>query len=173
MTGNNNSKRPSFEEDWENGVMKFHFLNGDINLDCRKYGAYAIDPGCGVGKTTLIKELIKYRWMEGILYVAATIKELDEMYEYCKTLSESGFEYVNENGKLVSTVELKLDDILVLHSDYSKEGTDKDLWKNHPEDIAKKKIVLCTQSKLLNEPFHLLVDYQFMDDLYITPTEKL
>ena len=55
------------EESYGN-FLRFNFLNGTIDLDESKYGAYALCPGCGSGKTTIVKQLIKMKWYEVILY---------------------------------------------------------------------------------------------------------
>lgn len=137
-----------------NGFLEFNFLNGTIYLDESKYGAYALCPGCGSGKTTIVKQLIKLKWYEGILYSAFTIDECNSMYKWIK-------ENLVGRRNEITEEELKLDDIIVLHSDYTAEGTNKDLWLNDPKAIADKKIVICTHSKLLNEPLHLLVNSNF------------
>lgn len=41
--------------------LEFKFLNGSIYMDESKYGAYALSPGCGSGKTTIVKQLIKMK----------------------------------------------------------------------------------------------------------------
>lgn len=140
-------------EEIDNRFLRFNFLNGSIDLDQSATGSFAICPGCGSGKTTLIKELIKLKWSEGILYTAFTIDEVNNMYQFCKSLV--GLYDVNTNETL------KIDDIIVLHSDYESEGTDSNLWRNNPEELMNKKIILCTHHKLLNEPFHLLISAKF------------
>lgn len=141
-------------EELYGNFLRFNFLNGTIDLDESKYGAYALCPGCGSGKTTIVKQLIKMKWYEGILYSAFTIDECNGMYKWIKE------NLVGTRNETTSEA-LKLEDILVLHSDYTAEGTDKDLWLNNPDKIADKKIVICTHSKLLNEPLHLLINSNF------------
>lgn len=134
--------------------LEFKFLNGSIYMDESKYGAYALSPGCGSGKTTIVKQLIKMKWHEGILYSAFTRDECNEMYKWIK---ENLIGTRNETTGEVLTYK----DILVLHSDYTADGTDKDLWMNRPEEVADKRIVICTHSKLLDEPLCLLVNSNF------------
>lgn len=50
----------SLEESYGN-FLRFNFLNGTIYLDESKYGAYALCPGCGSGKTTIVKQLTKMK----------------------------------------------------------------------------------------------------------------
>ena len=134
----------------ENGnILTFNFLNGRIELDKSIYGAYAICPGCGSGKTTIIKELIKLKWHEGILYSAFTIDEVDKMYQWIKC-------------NMIDTKIIKSEDIIVLHSNITSEGVDNNLWRNNPQEIMNKKIILCTHSKILNEPIELLFGTTFI-----------
>ena len=111
--------------------INIKFLNGEITIPAR-YGGYVIASGCGSGKTTAIKELIKRCCNQGIVYSAFTIKECNEMYQYCRT-------FLNE------------DEVVVLHSDYTAEGVNMDLLRNNPDELADKKVIICTHYKLLNE----------------------
>lgn len=142
-------------ENLEKNKLHFEFLNGSIELNNDEYGSYALSTGCGSGKTTAIKQLINLKWTEGILYSAFTKDEVNSMYQYCKSLVGT-----SNNGVL-----LKDDDIIVLHSDYSSEGTDNNLWKNHPDELMNKKIILCTHAKLLDEPINILLETNFNQDL--------
>ena len=133
-------------------ILRFNFLNGSIELEKYNYGAYAICPGCGSGKTTLIRELIKLKYSEGVLYSAFTIDEVNSMYQWIK-----------EN--MIKTGLISNEDIIVLHSDYRSDGTDNNLWRNNPEKLKDKKIILCTHHKLLNEPIDLLISASFNNHL--------
>lgn len=130
--------------------MKLDFLNGSVVVP-NKCGSYVIAPGCGAGKTTVIKQIIRENFDKGILYSAATIDECNLMYQYCKELIT---EY--NNPKLLSE-----SDIIVLHSDYKSEGTDNNLWRHNPEALADKKIIICTHHKLMNEDPNILTDTNF------------
>ena len=130
------------------------FLNGDMIIPSNEYGAFAICPGCGSGKTTIVKDLIKLRWYEGVLYSAFTRDEVNLMYKY---IVDNLVGNCYHNGE-----SLKIEDIVVLHSDYSSEGTDKNLWENNPKELLNKKIILCTHHKLLNEPIDLLLSYNYV-----------
>lgn len=142
-------------EELGNRKLRFHYLNGDIDFDESIYGAWVMSSGCGSGKTTNIRNLIGMRWYEGILYVAFTISEVNEMYKWIV-------------GNLVGKTSdpntgnvLKLEDIVVLHSDTEADGVDMNLFRNHPELLADKRIILCTHHKLLNEPTEVLVSSRF------------
>lgn len=129
--------------------IHMEFLNGGKITIPGEYGGYVIASGCGSGKTTIIKELIRTQRYKGILYSASTIKECNEMYEYCKNL------YVSEGHEDQLT-----NDVIVLHSDYRSEGTDNNLWRNNPKEIMTKPIIICTHHKLLNEFPELLIGYR-------------
>jgi hypothetical protein len=146
-------------------MLEFNFLNGSINLPLSPefYGAYAMCPGCGSGKTTIIKQLITLKWHEGILYSAFTKDEVNRMYQYCKSLIGS-----RSFDKLGRYDTLKEEDIIVLHSDNTAEGVNNELWKNNPEELLNKKIILCTHHKLLNEPIQLLISTKFNSNKYYT-----
>jgi hypothetical protein len=135
--------------------MKLQFLNGSITIP-NKPGAYVVAPGCGSGKTTAIRQIIRENFSTGILYSAATIEECNDMYQHCKGLVDE----FNDPDIL------KLDDIIVLHSDYRSEGTDNNLWRNNPEALADKKILICTHYKLMNEDPDLLTSASFNSITY-------
>ena len=138
----NDNIKVTFENNW----IKFNLLNGTLQVPDLP-GGYVISSGCGSGKTTAIKDIISQKYRDGILYSASTIEECNRMYQYCKDLVLS----VN-NPNL-----LNIDDIIVLHSDYKSEGTDLNTWVNNPEEISKKRIVICTHNKLLREDLRLLM----------------
>lgn len=129
--------------------MRLKFLNGTIVVP-DEYGAYVIASGCGSGKTTVIKQIIKDNYKTGILYSALTIEECDLMYQYCKTLVDE----TSEDG-------LKLSDIIVLHSNHNSEGVDNNLWRNHPEKLLDKRIIICTHHKIMNEDPRFLCKTSF------------
>ena len=131
--------------------ISMSFLNGGNITIPGEYGGYVIASGCGSGKTTIIKELIKTQRYLGVIYSAYTIRECNEMYEYCKNL------YISEG------IEDKLkDEVIVLHSDYRSEGTNNNLWRNNPKKLLYIPIIICTHHKLLNEVPELLFRYRGM-----------
>lgn len=135
----------------QRGILNFKFLNGDLNIPDTP-GIKVVDPGCGSGKTTAIKELIKSNYNSGILYSASTIKECNDMYDWI----------VNN---LIDGVNLSLNDIASIHNSPRVEegsvtnGVDLNLWKYNPYEFKNKKILICTHHKLLNEYPELLIGY--------------
>lgn len=130
--------------------MKLQFLNGSITIP-NKPGAYVVAPGCGSGKTTAIRQIIRENFSTGILYSAATIEECNDMYQYCKGLVDE----FNDPDIL------KLDDIIVLHSDYRSDDS----------VVMRSKVVLCTH-ELLTDPYTLTATREFNEEVY-DPIEKL
>lgn len=136
----------------DTGVLNpvyMEFLNGGSITIPAKYGGYVIASGCGSGKTTIIKRIIKENRYQGILYAAATIKECNEMYQYCKSI------YAEEG-----ILDRLNDDVIVLHSDYRSEGVDNNLWRNNTSEILNKCIIICTHHKLLNQYPEILIGYR-------------
>lgn len=111
--------------------INIQFLNGEITIPGRS-GGYVVASGCGSGKTTAIKEIIRLCYNQGIVYSAFTIEECNQMYQYCKTI-------------------IPEEDIIVLHSNYNDEGVDMNTFRNNPDELANKKVIICTHYKLLNE----------------------
>ena len=107
------------------------FLNGEVVIPNRS-GGYVVASGCGSGKTTAIRELIKKYYNYGVVYSAFTIEECNKMYEYCKSI-------------------IPEEDIILLHSNTQDDGVDLNILRNHPEQLADKKVIICTHYKLLNE----------------------
>lgn len=126
--------------------LELELLNGNIIIP-KKPDGYVISSGCGSGKTTVIKQLISNNFQYGVLYSASTIDECNSMYQYCKTIKDS-------HGNIIDP-----SSIIVLHSDYKSEGTDNNLWRNNPEELLNKKIIICTHAKLLNEYPEFLIQY--------------
>ena len=116
------------------------FLNGGEIMVSRRFGGYVVASGCGSGKTTIIKDIIKRLNSFGILYSASTIKECNEMYQYCKTI-------------------LPEEDIVMFHSSYQDEGVNNNLLRNNDEDLGNRKVIICTHHKLLNESPEILLKY--------------
>lgn len=124
--------------------INIQFLNGEITIPSRS-GGYVVASGCGSGKTTAIREIILKEFDKGIIYSAFTIEECNEMYKY---LIQNGEDYG-----------LYKEDIIVLHSNYNDEGVDNNTLRNNPEDLANKKVIICTHYKLLNEYPESLLAY--------------
>ena len=124
--------------------INIQFLNGVVNIPGRS-GGYVIASGCGSGKTTAIRQIILSEFNKGVIYSASTINECNEMYQF-----------LVQNGEPYG---LTKDDIIVLHSDYTAEGVDMNMFRNNPKELANKKVIICTHIKLLNEYPESLMAY--------------
>ena len=109
------------------------FKNGTLDIPDRQ-GAYLISTGCGAGKTEGIKELIGLKQDEGVIYCVDTKAEVDKMYEYLKG-----------NSIVAET------DMLRLHGDAK---TELDAYRDHPEDIMLKKVILLTHVRFWSDLIH-------------------
>ena len=69
--------------------IKMTFLNGGKITIPSIHDGYVVASGCGSGKTTIIKQMIRDRFHEGILYSASTIKECNDMFKYIVDLIEN------------------------------------------------------------------------------------
>jgi hypothetical protein len=137
--------------------LELNFLNGRMIVPDTP-GGYIIAPGCGVGKTTAIKDIIKFGYLEGVAYFAFTIKECDEMANWV-------FDYlipdIRNNSNIPEDKKLNESDVIVLHSEYSHKGVDNNLWRNNTKLINDKKIIIGTHSKLLSEDPRILFKTSF------------
>lgn len=139
------------------GFLNMRFLNGDIIVP-NTPGIKVISSGCGSGKTTIIKELIKRCNSKGIIYASSTIKECDEMYDW--VVNNIVGTYDDYGSKL------DISEVSSIHNSPRKDnygnitnGIDLDSWNNNPEVFRSKKIIICTHHKLLHESPKLLIDY--------------
>lgn len=164
--------------DWIKGIslpeIEMNFLNGGKITIPNKFGAYVVATGCGSGKTTIIKRMIPELCNDGIVYSASTISECNDMFTYCYNLC---------TNPSINPKPFTLKDIILLHSGDCpiEECRDefnnwKNIYKNNPEEIRYKKIVICTHHKLLNTHPATFLRYEGnryvvdMDDL--SPIEK-
>lgn len=145
-------------------VIRMEFLNKGIIEVSNEHGGYVIASGCGSGKTTIIKQLIKDLSIEGILYSANTIEECNEMFNYCIDLIENN--KINRFG---------IDDIILLHSGdcpnpkYINEFNEwRNIYKNNSEEIQKKQIIICTHHKLFNTEPVTFIGYKGNPIVYET-----
>ena len=130
--------------------IKMKFLNGEVGIP-GNYGGYVIASGCGSGKTTIIKDIIRQKFHEGVLYAAATIRECNEMYDW---LIDNVVDKIQPENNDV----LKLEDIIVLHSENEES---RYTYKLSPDEITKKRVVLCTHHKLLHDDPRILIKQDF------------
>lgn len=119
--------------------FKVLFKNGVLDVP-DKHGSYILSTGCRAGKTESIKELIALKKDEGVIYCVDTKAEVDKMYNYLK-----------DNGIVAEA------DMLRLHGDAK---TELDAYRDHPEDIMQKKVVLLTHVRFWSDLIHYFLIYK-------------
>ena len=60
----------------KNGIM--HFTGCSIPFPDTS-GLHIVSSGCGSGKTTMIREVIREKWKDGVLVVTSTINAAEEL----------------------------------------------------------------------------------------------
>lgn len=131
-------------------TLKMNFLNGVLSVPM-SYGGYVIAPGCGSGKTTVIKDIIRQRFNDGIVYAASTIKECDDMYEWLMTNVVGRVQPENNDT-------LKEEDIIVLHS---RNEQSRYMYRWNPDDITRIRVIICTHYKLLHDDPRFMIVQNF------------
>lgn len=126
----------------EKGGFDLSFLNGDITIPDQPDG-YIVSCGCGVGKTSVIKQMIVMRYKEGILYCVDTKDELDKM----------------ETALLNMGIDNR--DILKIHQDIDKDILSD--YFSHPETLMQKPIILITHCRLFADLINFFVLYKPKD----------
>lgn len=124
-------------------------LNGTaINIPNQE-GAYILSTGCGSGKTTMYKYLIKRHWREGVLYSVDSRKECIAMYEWLtgeriKGLKSSDI-FMMFTKEENSTIQIMADDNLKK-------------YKQNPEILLDKKVVIIPHPRLFSDiPSYFLI----------------
>ena len=119
----------------KDGKDVMQFINCSINLPAGN-GLFFISAGCGSGKTTITRDIIKKRHNEGILVVAATIEAAEDL-----------------RAKIPLTV-----NAVILHSGENSQNELATYWKN-PAFLESKEVVVITSARLQMDPPSLFVSY--------------
>ena len=123
-------------------------LTGTIEVP-DSLGGYVISTGCGSGKTTVIKEIIRLRYNDGILYCVDTREEAWKMYEWIeKNLINDPYYQ-----------DLTFNDVSVLCHDTKKTKEEYkklakiflNTYKSDPESIMNKKILITTHQRIFTD----------------------
>lgn len=124
---------------------------GEIDVPDER-GGYIISSGCGSGKTESIKSLIRNKYNEGILYCVDTLEELDKMYRW-----------IIEN--LVDVMPgLKKEDVMIISSD-DEHYISLSEYKDNPEIIMQKKILLITHVRFWTDLINFFLIYKPTSDV--------
>ena len=131
--------------------MTINFSDGVLNfINCfvpcpTGTGLHIISSGCGSGKTTMILEIVKEKWKDGILIVAQTINDAEELY---------GKIEVWKNG----LTSLKRPKVKVIHSG-KERFTEMEEYKKNPDSISSFEILIITSVRLIIEPYDLFLKF--------------
>lgn len=124
---------------------------GEIDVPNER-GGYIISSGCGSGKTESIKSLIRNKYNEGILYCVDTKEELDKMYNW-----------IIEN--IVDVIPgLKKEDVMIISSD-DEHYISLSEYKDNPEIIMQKKILLITHVRFWTDLINFFLIYKPTSDV--------
>ena len=124
---------------------------GEIDVPDER-GGYIISSGCGSGKTESIKSLIRNKYNEGILYCVDTKEELDKMYNW-----------IIDN--LINTgIGLKMEDVMIISSD-DEHYISLSEYKDNPEIIMQKKILLITHVRFWTDLINFFLIYKPTSDV--------
>lgn len=124
---------------------------GEIDVPDER-GGYIISSGCGSGKTESIKSLIRNKYNEGILYCVDTKEELDKMYNW-----------IIDN--LVDVMPgLKKEDVMIISSD-DEHYISLSEYKDNPEIIMQKKILLITHVRFWTDLINFFLIYKPTSDV--------
>ena len=107
-------------------------------------GGYIISTGCGSGKTESIKDLIRKKFEQGVLYCVDTKSEANRIHQW--VLSD-----------LVGLTPLKQDDVVLLHGDNPGELRE---YYNNPELLMQKKVVILTHVRFWTDIINYFLIYQ-------------
>ena len=118
---------------------------GEIDVPDQS-GGYIVSSGMGSGKTESIKSLIRQKYDEGILYCVDTRDELKKMYRWI--LEE-----------LVPVTGLKSTDVMMVSSDPGFSYF-LDLYKDNPEMLMEKKVILITHVRFFTDLINYFLIYR-------------
>ena len=131
--------------------MQINFSNGVLNfINCSVplptgTGLHVVSPGCGSGKTTIILEIIKNKWEDGILVVVPTINDAEALFARVESW---------KNGLSC----FKCPKIRVIHSDNSRI-TEMEEYKKNPESLHDFNVLIITSVRLIIEPYDLFLKF--------------
>ena len=125
----------------KNGTMQFLSCSVPFPNDKGLHGVFS---GCGQGKSTMILEIIKQKWKNGILVVVPTIEAADEFGKKIEAWS---------NGMVGSFVRCKF---LVLHSGENRI-TEMQSYKSDPLGLKDYDVLVITSARIIIDPYDLFL----------------
>lgn len=125
-----------------NGVM--NFINCSVTLPTGT-GLHIVSSGCGSGKTTMILEIIKKKWQDGILVVVQTINDAEELFAKIE-------------NRINSLTSFKCPKVRVLHSDKMRI-MEMEEYKKDPVSLHNFNVLIITSVRLIIEPYDLFLEF--------------
>ena len=125
--------------------FRMRLKTGEIDVPDGR-GGYIVSSGMGSGKTESIKSLTRHKHDEGILYCVDTRDELKKMYRWI--LEE-----------LVPVTGLKSTDVMMVSSDPGFSYF-LDLYKDNPEMLMEKKVILITHVRFFTDLINYFLIYR-------------
>ena len=127
-------------------------MTGEIDVP-DKHGGYLVSSGQGSGKTESIKNLIRMKHGDGILYCVDTNEELGKMYDWIIC------ELVNS-----ASCNLGYDDVMIVSSD-SRWSYFFDRYKNEPSILLNKKVILITHVRFWTDLINYFLIYKPKEEI--------
>ena len=128
----------------KNGTMQF--LSCSVPFP-NTNGLHCVFSGCGQGKSTMILEIIKQKWMEGILVVVPTIEAADEFGKKIEAWSNR------------SAVSFRRCKFLTLHSGENRI-TEMQFYKSDPLGLKDYDILVITSARIIIDPYELFLSFR-------------
>lgn len=134
-----------FDVKFNNGASGFtmNLKNGSVVVP-DAHGCYVISTGCGSGKTECCKSIIRQKHDEGILYCVDTVAELKKMYGW-----------IMDNRDEIG---IAATDVIIISSDIEHQDALR-IYKNSPEILMSKKIVLITHVRFWTDLINYFLIY--------------
>lgn len=122
--------------------------NGSTLYLPNQFGAWILSTGCGSGKTTMYKDLIKEHWQEGILYTVDSRLECVSMYQWVMT----NIEGIRESDIFMMFTKASDDKLQILAEN------NLNAYKQNPGMLLSKKVVIIPHPRLFCDiPGYFLV----------------
>ena len=125
-----------------NGVMQF--LSCSIPFP-NSNGLHIVSSGCGQGKTTMILEIIKTKWRDGILVVVPTMEAANEIGKKIE-------EWIN------GVLSFSRPRLMVLHSGGNRIK-EMEEYKSNSLSLADYDVLVITSARIIIDPYELFLSF--------------
>ena len=122
-------------------------------------GLHIVSSGCGSGKTTMIREIIREKWKDGILVVTSTIDAAEELGKDIEVWINSFYSFPRPL-------------LRILHSD-TRRIREMEEYKSDPKSLGKYEILIITSVRIIIDPYELFLSYKSGERGYILIDEMI